>query len=207
MPSRAPVWTWPKGRSSVSSEHPAGEEPPAEGSAPPPRSAGPSPGADLARGALASARAAAKARGVVPRPKGSRRGGDRLRRGGYSGPGPDARDPQPLGSAVRGLLRDRGWEQTSQASSVLADWERVVGADIAAHCRPASLTDGVLTIEAESTAWATQLRLLSPRIHAAIVERVGSGVVSTLRVHGPTSPSWSKGSRRVVGRGPRDTYG
>ena len=104
-------------------------------------------------------------------------------------------------------MRDRGWEETAKVSSVLTDWEQVVGTDIAAHCRPTSLTDGLLTIEAESTAWATQLRLLSPRIHAAIVARVGSGVVATLRVHGPTSPSWSKGSRRVVGRGPRDTYG
>ena len=38
----------------------------------------------------------------------------------------------------------------------------MVGAEIAKHSRPVKLEDGELTVEAESTAWATQLRLLAP---------------------------------------------
>jgi predicted nucleic acid-binding Zn ribbon protein len=65
----------------------------------------------------------------------------------------------------------------------------------------------VLLIEAESTAWATQLTLMAPTILAKLRASVGGDVVSRLRVVGPTAPSWKKGPRSVRGRGPRDTYG
>ena len=38
----------------------------------------------------------------------------------------------------------------------------LVGPEIAAHCAPQTLTEGELLIIAESTAWATQLRLMAP---------------------------------------------
>lgn len=69
------------------------------------------------------------------------------------------------------------------------------------------LTDGELTVQADSTAWATQLRLLQRQLLAKIAAGVGDGVVKRLRVQGPTAPSWRHGPRRVPGRGPRDTYG
>jgi predicted nucleic acid-binding Zn ribbon protein len=69
------------------------------------------------------------------------------------------------------------------------------------------LERGELTLEAESTAWATQLRLLSGRLLNSIGKEIGHGVVTRLRIHGPAAPSWNWGPRRVRGRGPRDTYG
>ena len=69
------------------------------------------------------------------------------------------------------------------------------------------LPDGELTVEAESTAWATQLRLLAAKLLIRIAGEVGNGVVKRLHIHGPAQPSWQRGPRRVRGRGPRDTYG
>ena len=128
-------------------------------------------------------------------------------RGGYSGAGTDQRDPQKLGSLVRRLVTDRGWEKTAASAGVMGRWEQIVGPEIADHARPASLVDGELVLIAESTAWATQLRLLAPRIQARLAAEAGAGVVRTIRVQGPATPSWRKGPRRVAGRGPRDTYG
>jgi predicted nucleic acid-binding Zn ribbon protein len=85
--------------------------------------------------------------------------------------------------------------------------EPVVGRDIAEHVRPVSFADGELSLEAESTAWATQVRLLLPQVHRAVDERVGKGVVTAIRIRGPQAPTWTAGPRRVKGRGPRDTYG
>ena len=65
----------------------------------------------------------------------------------------------------------------------------------------------MLTVRAESTAWATQLQLLTASLLASIADGVGEGVVNELRVVGPSAPSWVRGPRRVAGRGPRDTYG
>jgi predicted nucleic acid-binding Zn ribbon protein len=168
------------------------------------------PDAELGRAALEVARAASRRAPLRPgarRVAGRRRPGAEGQRGGYSGSGPDPRDPQPLGSLVQRLVADRGWEATAASATVLAGWDRIVGAELAARCQPVSLRAGELTLAAESTAWAMQLRGMLPTLLTRIRSQLGPEVVTRIRVHGPTAPTWSAGPRRVAGRGPRDTYG
>jgi predicted nucleic acid-binding Zn ribbon protein len=163
---------------------------------------------DLPAAALDAARTAARKNGRPRRIAGRRSVVDPgAARGGYSGSGTDQRDPQKLGALVRRLVTDRGWEATAASAGVVGRWEQIVGPEIADHARPASLINGELVLVAESTAWATQLRLLAPRIQARLAAEAGAGVVTKIRVQGPATPSWRKGPRRVAGRGPRDTYG
>lgn len=168
-------------------------------------------GIDLARRALEEARAAAKANGKsVGQGRKSPRGGVRAlrsRRRSWSGAGPDDRDPQPFGALVSAVSKQRGWSTQVSEGTVLGRWADVVGADIASHAEPTGLRDGVLSVSAESTAWATQLRMMQAQILAKIAAAVGHGVVKSLRITGPTAPSWRKGERHISGRGPRDTYG
>jgi predicted nucleic acid-binding Zn ribbon protein len=170
-----------------------------------PAGAGPA-GPELARAVLDAAKARREAnRAARPRPAGATQGPRRLR--GYSGPGPDPRDPQPLGAVLAKLVKTRDWQRPAAEATVFGDWTGVVGDQVAAHCRPVKLEGGELTIEAESTAWATQLRLLAGKLLAQIAGQVGHNVVTRLHIHGPVAPNWSRGPRRVRGRGPRDTYG
>lgn len=169
------------------------------------------PGMDLVRRALEEARAAARGKGKEvgrggrsPSPRQNKAAGARRR---WSGPGPDARDPQPLGRATQDLARTRGWATQVAEGTVFAHWPVVVGDDIAAHASPTGLRDGVLQVSAESTAWATQLRMVQSQLLAKIAAAVGDGVVTSLKITGPVAPSWRKGPRHVRGRGPRDTYG
>jgi len=169
---------------------------------------------DLTRSALADAQTLARSRpGARGRGRDARRQtrADNLagRPGGYSGPGPDpARDPQPLGQVLAGYVQDRGWERPLAEGRLFTEWRELVGADVAAHCQPQSLLNGELRIAAESTAWATQLRLLSATVLARLVAELGPQVVTKLHITGPVAPSWKHGSRSVRGaRGPRDTYG
>ena len=105
-------------------------------------------------------------------------------------------------------MAELGWERPMADARVFAQWPALVGADIAAHCAPQSLRDGQLRITAESTAWATQLRLLAGRLLARLVAELGSDVVRSVVITGPTAPSWKHGMWSVRGaRGPRDTYG
>ncbi len=120
---------------------------------------------------------------------------------------PSGRDPELLGSALEHLVRDQGWTEQSAVAVLFSDWAQVVGSDLAAHVVPDSFEDGRLTVRAESTAWATQVRLLLPGLHRAVEAAVGHGVVRSIAVAGPAAPSWVSGPRRVKGRGPRDTYG
>jgi predicted nucleic acid-binding Zn ribbon protein len=129
------------------------------------------------------------------------------RRRRWSGSGPDERDPQPLGRLTARLVTDRGWNARLAGGQVIDRWARIVGPDVAEHATPVSLEKGVLTVQAASTAWATQLRLLQRQLLAKIAAGVGAGVVTRLKVQGPSAPSWRYGQRHVPGRGPRDTYG
>lgn len=167
-------------------------------------------GMDLVRRTLEEARGAARSQGKeVGRGRSSQAGkkSPAGRRRRWSGPGPDGRDPQTLGSATTELARTRGWSTRVSEGAVFGQWPTVVGEQIAAHANPASLRDGVLTIEAESTAWATQLRMVQAQVLAKIAASVGDGVVTSLRIVGPAAPTWRKGKYHISGRGPRDTYG
>ena len=171
-------------------------------------------GAEAVRSALNRAKAAARARGLKPGspPSPSSPLAGRRRRGFVdglrSGARADARDPQTLGSTLGRLVAERGWETPVAVGGVIGRWDAVVGPDIAGHCVPVTFDEGVLTVRAESTAWATQVRLLVPTLMRRLAEEVGEGTVTSVLVHGPTAPSWRRGNRVAPGsQGPRDTYG
>jgi predicted nucleic acid-binding Zn ribbon protein len=124
-----------------------------------------------------------------------------------SGPDRDARDPALVGEALTRLLAERGWDADVAVGSVTGRWPQIVGPDVAAHVRPVSFEAGVLTVQADSTAWATQMRLLGSSLLGRVAEEVGAGTVTDLVVLGPAAPRWARGPRRVAGRGPRDTFG
>ena len=80
--------------------------------------------------------------------------------------------------------------------------------DVAEHCTPESFDEGRLVVRTDSTAWATQLRLLAPTLVRRLNEELGHGTVTLIEVLGPHGPTWKKGPRSARdGRGPRDTYG
>jgi len=158
--------------------------------------------------ALARARKAAVDKGLRPglRPLRKRRRVDQPT-GTPSGSAPDARDPMLLGEQLDRLMSDRGWQVDVAVGSVIGRWPQIVGPEIADHVQPVSFESGVLTLRAESTAWATQMRLLTSMLLGRLEREVGAGTVTEIAVTGPSAPSWSKGRRRALGRGPRDTYG
>jgi predicted nucleic acid-binding Zn ribbon protein len=112
-----------------------------------------------------------------------------------------------MGRVARDLAKKRGWSARVAEGTVMGQWPAVVGDQIAEHAKPTALSDGVLCVTAESTAWATQLRMIQAQLLAKIAAAVGNGVVTSLKITGPAAPSWRKGPRHIAGRGPRDTYG
>jgi predicted nucleic acid-binding Zn ribbon protein len=167
----------------------------------------------LALEALAVARADARARG--DQPAGLARAADGPGPGGHATTGrgttgrgrPRREDPQPLASAIGGLLDSEGWQQRAAMGSVFGRWAEIVGADLAAHTRPDSFADGVLAVTADSTAWATQVRLLAPMLVKRLNAELGDGSVRRVKVRGPAPPRQRGGWRVPGGQGPRDTYG
>ena len=116
-------------------------------------------------------------------------------------------DPQPLASAIGGLLDTEGWQQRAAMGSVFGRWAEIVGADLAAHTRPDSFADGELAVTADSTAWATQVRLLAAVLVKRLNAELGDGSVRRVKVRGPAPPRQRGGWRVPGSKGPGDTYG
>ena len=116
-------------------------------------------------------------------------------------------DPQPLAAAIGGLLSDQGWKERAAVGSVFSNWAQIVGPDLAAHTRPDGFADGELVIAADSTAWATQVRLLASMLVRRLNSELGAGTVRRVKVRGPAGPRQHGGWRVPGGRGHGDTYG
>jgi predicted nucleic acid-binding Zn ribbon protein len=80
--------------------------------------------------------------------------------------------------------------------TVFGEWERIVGAEVAAHTKPEQFNDGELTISTDSSAWATQVRLLAPDLLRRLGAELGHGIVRRVRVTAPGArprkPTWTR---------------
>ncbi|WP_433540621.1 DUF721 domain-containing protein [Streptosporangium sandarakinum] len=155
-------------------------------------------GAALAREKLAQAKADAARRGRLPRREPRRAASGARREGG---------DPQLLGRAIADLLADRGWERPAAVGGVFGRWPEIVGPELASHTRPETFADGEVVVSADSTAWATQVRLLARTLVRRLNEELGDGTVQRVRVRGPQHGPRPGGLRVTGSRGPGDTYG
>lgn len=162
------------------------------------------PASEVAREALNRAKAAARARGLRP---GSPSRRSPLAEPHSAGKGPGARDPQLVSDVISSLLRDKGWVTDVSVGGVIGRWREVVGEKVAEHCVPETFEDKVLVVRADSTAWATEMRLLVPTLLNRLGQELGEGVVEQVTVLGPAGPGFRRGRRSVRGPGPRDTWG
>lgn len=125
---------------------------------------------------------------------------------GISQPFGSGRDPQSVGVVLNDMTHDLGWTSFLLESDVLSAWPEIAGPDVAARTSAEGVKDGALVVSCESTAWATQLRLLSPEIVTRLTEAFPDANITALVVRGPDQPTWRHGARTLPGRGPRDTY-
>jgi predicted nucleic acid-binding Zn ribbon protein len=158
-----------------------------------PERSGPT-GIELAREALAQAKADARKRGTLPGAKRKRAapqaGRERVRGSG---------DPRRFGAAIRDLLAERGWDQKAAVGGVFGNWPGIVGKELAEHTRPERFEEGELVVAADSAAWATQLRLLAGTLVRRLNEELGDGTVRRVKVVGPATTPRRPGQWRIRG--------
>lgn len=120
---------------------------------------------------------------------------------------PDDRDPQTLDASLGRFVTEQGWQTELRVHGVFTRWPAIVGREVAGHVTPESYADGRLVVRTDSTAWATQMKLLAANVVQRLNEELGDGTIEVIDVLGPHVPKWTSGRFRVKGRGPRDTYG
>jgi predicted nucleic acid-binding Zn ribbon protein len=120
----------------------------------------------------------------------------------------DLGDPEKIGNILNELVNSRDWRKGIAEGNLFSDWREIVGTDIADHSTPITLFEGKLTIQTSSTAWSTQLRLMSSELLNKIRQSAPGALVDELVIIGPHAPSWKRGLRTIRGaQGPRDTFG
>lgn len=117
------------------------------------------------------------------------------------------REPRRLGVVWEKYVNNFGLGKMLDVGKLKADWEQIVGSQVAQHAQIESIKDGDVVVRCDSTRWASELRNLTPQLMGLIEDHAGSVVIKRLIVLGPQAPSWKHGPRSVRGRGPRDTYG
>ncbi|RRD35592.1 DUF721 domain-containing protein [Leucobacter sp. OH2974_COT-288] len=116
------------------------------------------------------------------------------------------RDPHSIAAVLTQLTSLRGWDREIAEAEICRRWEEIVGPQVAARTKILYLEDGVITVQAQSQTWVTELRRLRGQIVANINDRYGAAKIVDVQVLPPQTVSWKHGSYAVKGRGPRDTY-
>jgi predicted nucleic acid-binding Zn ribbon protein len=97
-------------------------------------------------------------------------------------PPPADREPRALRESLQRVTARLGLAAPDVLTQVFARWEELVGVDVAAHAKPRTLRDGILTVAVDHPAWASSLRLLSADLLRRIAAAAGEGVVTELVV-------------------------
>jgi predicted nucleic acid-binding Zn ribbon protein len=79
-------------------------------------------------------------------------------------------DPVPISRSLDSIMKSLRGTDRVQIGGVFGRWDDAVGPTVAAHVRPVRLDQGVLTVEADEAAWATQVKFLS----GDIIERLAA---------------------------------
>ena len=67
-------------------------------------------------------------------------------------------------------------------NALFVDWPEIVGEQLAVHCKPRTLRDNVLTIEASDHQWATELKWMTSLLIERCCEALGPDAVSSIRI-------------------------
>lgn len=95
---------------------------------------------------------------------------------------PGSRPPVAVGGVLGELVARRDWQRRLEGSRIHDCWEEIAGEAVVAHVRPVRLLGGVLVLEADSGAWATQVRYLSRTLAERANAVLGAPLVEQVQV-------------------------
>lgn len=98
-------------------------------------------------------------------------------------------EPVRIGGLLAQLAEGLGIEHPIESANLFFKWEAIVGAEVAAKCRPTAIKNGVLKVGTSSAAWASELKYLAPELIKRVNAELGKGVVKEIRPWVDTRPS------------------
>lgn len=90
--------------------------------------------------------------------------------------------PTPLRGALDNLASTLGLTDVDSINALFVDWPEIVGEHLAAHCKPRSLRNKILTIQASDQQWATELKWMTSLLIERCCEALGPDAVESVRI-------------------------
>ena len=103
-----------------------------------------------------------------------------------------ADDPIPLSTSLDGVVRSLRGPSRKAVSGLFGRWEEAVGAQVAEHVTPMKLDEGVLVVQVDDPAWATQVKFLTGTIIERLADVAG---VRVDRIDVRVDPRRARGAR------------
>ncbi|MFN8034747.1 MAG: DUF721 domain-containing protein [Acidimicrobiia bacterium] len=91
-------------------------------------------------------------------------------------------EPVRIDESLSRVARELGLPVATGFHRLSAEWEHLVGGQIAAHSRPRVLRAGVLTVDVDAPAWATQIRYLETELLDRLRPVVDGTELTSIRV-------------------------
>jgi predicted nucleic acid-binding Zn ribbon protein len=89
--------------------------------------------------------------------------------------------PKQVRETLQKYLDKAGISEKIEAASVVPDWPRLVGEGIAGVTTPLRVTNGVLVVGVQSSAWLSELKLMEREIIKRLNAEKARGKISAIR--------------------------
>ena len=92
------------------------------------------------------------------------------------------KEPVHLRSVLEQLLKDFGTPDIRVVTSIVDQWEEVVGIDLAAKISAVAVSGAELIVRVDDPAWASQINWLEKQLLDKITNLVGEEKITSIRV-------------------------
>ena len=92
------------------------------------------------------------------------------------------KEPVHLRSVLEQLLKDFGTPDITVVTSIVDQWEEVVGIDLAAKISAVAVSGSELIVRVDDPAWASQINWLEKQLLDKITNLVGEEKITSIRV-------------------------
>ena len=93
-----------------------------------------------------------------------------------------SKEPVHLRSVLEQLLKDFGTPDITTVTSIIDQWEEIVGSDLATKISAVAISGSELIVRVDDPAWASQISWLENQLLDKITRLVGEEKITSIRV-------------------------
>ena len=93
-----------------------------------------------------------------------------------------SKEPVHLRSVLEQLLKDFGTPDITVVTSIIDQWEEIVGSDLASKISAVAISGSELIVRVEDPAWASQISWLENQLLDKITRLIGEEKITSIRV-------------------------